>query len=200
MVIYDGMVHLGRFEQIYESLKVGKVPSEISFIGPGHNLNALMSCYPWLTSIIFIFPRFLFHNIVVSFLLGFFFINLVTCLNMYLLASKISSNKLVNFSASCIYIFNSYHLILLYARMAFGEVLAYTFLPLAVAGYLCILKNNKRKGILLLAIGMSGIANSHFISLALTSFFVVIVTIYLMIIKKIERSQIRWIAVTAFFL
>lgn len=195
---YDGMVHLGRFEQIYESLKVGKVPSEISFIGPGHNLNALMSCYPWLTSIIFIFPRFLFHNIVVSFLLGFFFINLVTCLNMYLLASEISSNKLVNFSASCIYIFNSYHLILLYARMAFGEVLAYAFLPLAVAGYLCILKN-KRKGILLLAIGMSGIANSHFISLALTSFLVVIVTIYLMIIKKIERRQIRWIAVAAFF-
>lgn len=195
---YDGMVHLGRFEQIYESLKVGKVPSEISFIGPGHNLNALMSCYPWLTSIIFIFPRFLFHNIVVSFLLGFFFINLVTCLNMYLLASEISSNKLVNFSASCIYIFNSYHLILLYARMAFGEVLAYAFLPLAVAGYLCILKN-KRKGILLLAIGMSGIANSHSISLALTSFLVVIVTIYLMIIKKIERRQIRWIAVAAFF-
>lgn len=46
---------------------------------------------------------------------------------------------------------------------------------------------------------MSGIANSHFISLALTSFLVVIVTIYLMIIKKIERRQIRWIAVAAFF-
>lgn len=196
---YDGMVHLGRFEQIYESLRIGKVPSEVSFIGPGHNLNALMSCYPWLTSIIFILPRFLFHNIVVSFLLGFFLINLVTVLNMYLLASEISSNRLVNFTASCIYILNSYHLILLYARMAFGEALAYAFLPLAVAGYLCILKNSKMKGIFLLTFGMSGIANSHFISLALTSFLIAIATIYLIIIKKIGWKQISWIVMAAFY-
>lgn len=190
---YDGQVHLGRFEQIFESIRNGKVPSEISFIGPGHNLNALMSCYPWLSSIIFIFPRFFFHNIVISFFAGYFCINLVTGLSMYLLASEICHNKFINISASCIYVFNTYHLILLYARMAFGEAFAYAFLPLSVAGYLCILKNKNKKGIIFLTIGMSGIANSHFISLAICAFAILVVSIYLIIRRKISSKQVSWI-------
>ncbi|MFC2672506.1 MAG: hypothetical protein ACFNYL_06420, partial [Limosilactobacillus vaginalis] len=44
----DGQIHLARYEQVFQSLRHLKVPAEISFIGPGHNLNAVISCYPWL--------------------------------------------------------------------------------------------------------------------------------------------------------
>lgn len=54
------------------------------------------------------------------------------------------------------WLFNSYHLNPLYFRMAFGDFLAYVYLPLVVAGLLKIYWK-ERSGIIPLVIGMSGI-------------------------------------------
>lgn len=190
----DGIVHLGRFEQIVESIKHLKVPSEISFIGSGHNLTAFISCYPWLSSLIFIFPRLFIKNIVICFIIGYFMINLLTGFNIYLLARKLTKFKIIIFSAVTIWLFNSYHLILLYSRMAFGEVLAYAFLPLVILGYILIYSNkDSKRGVIYLTIGMSGIANSHFITLGIVSILVVLITIGFLCLRKMGGVQIRLI-------
>ncbi|MGJ3996809.1 hypothetical protein ACLODO_09570, partial [Limosilactobacillus fermentum] len=68
----DGQIHLARYEQVFQSLRHLKVPAEISFIGPGHNLNAVISCYPWLGGFLFILPRFfIFKHIMVAIFIGF---------------------------------------------------------------------------------------------------------------------------------
>lgn len=192
----DGAIHLSRFEQVFQSLKNGAVPSEVSFIGPGHNLNALMSCYPWLGGLLFILPRFIFKNVVLSIAVGMFLINVLTVFNMYYLGKRLSSDYYAVYAGVIIYIFNPYHLILMYSRMAFGEFLAYAFIPLAVAGYLEIIdypliKRSRSSGVVPLSIGMSGIANSHFLTLALVTVFIFICTLILLLTRKINYKQLK---------
>ena len=198
----DGSIHLSRYEQVFQSLRHGVVPSEVSFISPGHNLSALISCYPWLGGIMFVLPRFVFKNVVISIAIGFFFVNFLTAFNMYYLGSKLSLNEHGIFLGVVIYLFNSYHLILLYGRMAFGEFLAYAFLPLVIAGFLMIIRSplvevsggKKYSGLICLTIGMSAIANSHFISLLAASFFIAICTVILILQRKINLESLLQIA------
>lgn len=198
----DGSIHLSRYEQVFQSLKHGAVPSEVSFIIPGHSLSAFMSCYPWLSGVMFVLPRFVLKNVVISIAVSFFIVNFLTAFNIYYLGKKLSSNKYGIFLGVVIYLFNSYHLILLYGRMAFGEFLAYAFLPLVVVGFLMTIKSplleanqyKKYSGLICLTIGMSAIANSHFISLAVASFFIVACTIILVLQRKITLASLLQIA------
>ena len=166
----DGQIHLARYEQVFQSLRHLKVPAEISFIGPGHNLNAVISCYPWLGGFLFILPRFfIFKHIMVAIFIGFWLVNLLTALAIfYLIRTLRCTNRLLRICLVTYWLFNSYHLNLLYFRMAFGEFLAYAYLPLAVAGIIKIGRKEKR-GIYPLVLGMSGIANSHLLSLLIVT-------------------------------
>lgn len=195
-VTYDGIIHVSRFEQAFQSLRAGKVPSEVSFIIPGHKLNALMSCYPWLSSILFFFPRFIINNIVISFLIGYVCINFLTIISMYLLSYNLTQNKVIAITSGCIYLFNSYHLVVLYAAMELGEALAYAFLPFAVLGYIYIMNNEGKKGIFFLSLGMSGIANSHFMTLVLATLAIIIISIALLAIQKLRGEQIKQIVIS----
>lgn len=194
----DGQIHLARYEQVFQSLHHASIPSEISFIGPGHNLNAVVSCYPWLGGLIFIIPRFIFFkHIMLAILGGFWLISLLTALAMYYLVRTLGCNSSVlRVCLVSYWLFNSYHLNLLYFRMAFGEFLAYAYLPLVVAGLLKIYRK-ERSGIIPLVIGMSGIANSHLLSLLIVTIGISICELFRIILKKISKFEFVALLISA---
>ncbi|KRL06135.1 hypothetical protein [Liquorilactobacillus hordei] len=78
-VTYDGGVHLTRWESIYQALKHGKLPVLVNFIGFQGIANAYTGLYPWITSLLFILPRFIFTtNPIAALFCGFVLLNFMT--------------------------------------------------------------------------------------------------------------------------
>ncbi len=195
----DGQIHLARYEQVFQSLRHLKVPAEISFIGPGHNLNAVISCYPWLGGFLFILPRFfIYKHIMVAMFIGFWLVNLLTALAIfYLIRTLRCSNRVLRICLVVYWLFNSYHLNLLYFRMAFGEFLAYAYLPLVVAGIVKISRKEK-KGIYPLIIGMSGIANSHLLSLVIVTLGIGGYELYRVVTGRFSKFEFKSLIISTF--
>lgn len=165
---YDGNIHLARYAAITQALSHGSLPPLVNFIGLNHTGIAMNGMYPWLTSTIFIIPKLLFSNPIIALMIGFVLLNFLTIFNTFLLARFITHKRWVQILGIAVYQFSSYHMAVLYSRNAFGEALAYAFLPLVLLGCLKIW-NKATNGWLYLGFGMSAVANSHILSLIIIS-------------------------------
>ena len=85
-------------------------------------------------------------------------------ITMYLLAKKITSRVDTAIVASCAYLLAPYHASLLYVRGAIGEMYAYAFVPLALLGWLLILRKRNMQGIITASIGLFLVFTSHTVS------------------------------------
>ncbi|MFC6201754.1 YfhO family protein [Lactiplantibacillus nangangensis] len=187
----DGDIHLARLESIYQALKAGHLPSLINFIGFSHQGIAVNAMYPWPTLMIFVIPRFLFQSPMAGLAVGFFIMNLMAIVNIYLLMRRLSSKCLIVWFGVVLYQFNSYHFQVMYTRVAIGEAFGYAFLPLIFLGlYEVWLK--KRSGILWLGLGMGLVANSHVLSLVMFTVVVIIVELI-----RLFRRESSWQEVLA---
>lgn len=183
----DGPIHADRIEQIFESLRNGKLPAQVSFIGLGGKVTAMASMYPWLTTLIMVVPKF-FVTPVHAWFFGYFLLNFITGATAYLLTSELTDNICYRIFGSLIYTFSGYHLILLYARTAMGEALAYAFYPLIVYGCFRIWREKKYSWFSL-ALGMILIANSHILSLVFATFFIAVTEIWRIVRKKFNTQE-----------
>lgn len=185
----DGKFHFARLEQVFQALSHFQLPSLVNFIGVGQEGLAVNGMYPWLMAIIFILPRFLIHNPILSLAIGFLMVNWLTGITSWLLCRYLSSSRRIQLLGVTIYLCNAYHFELLYARTAIGELLAYTFLPLVLLGCLKIWNNSKSNGWLWLALGMASIANSHVLSLLLVTILLGIAEVYRWTQRKIDKNE-----------
>lgn len=188
-ITMDGQIHFIRFEEIAQAFKAGHFPPLVNFMGFGHWGNAFTGMYPWISGLFFIIPRIVFTNQIHAIMIGYFLVNLFTLINAYFLSRELTKKYYWQLLGTLLYEFNTYHLCVLYGRDALGEALAYTFLPLVFLG--CIqIWNNKKVGILTLALGMGMTANSHVITMAFTCLFIVIIEIFRIFGRKITLKEV----------
>lgn len=188
-ITMDGQIHFIRFEEIAQAFKARHFPPLVNFMGFGHWGNAFTGMYPWISGLFFIIPRIVFTNPIHAIMIGYFLVNLFTLINAYFLSRELTKKYYWQLLGTLLYEFNTYHLCVLYGRDALGEALAYTFLPLVFLG--CIqIWNNKKVGILTLALGMGMTANSHVITMAFTCLFIVIIEIFRIFGRKITLKEV----------
>lgn len=188
----DGQIHLMRFESVADAIKNKELPPIVNFKGYG-NVGAIFNgMYPWLSGLVFIIPRVLLGSPMHALFIGFYLLNILTILNVYLLVRKLSKNHYIRLIGVGLYQLNAYHLTLMYSRNALGEALAYTFLPLAMLGCYLIW-NNKKLGILYLALGMGMIINSHMISSVLVFLLIIIAEIYRIFTRRLSLKEVGYL-------
>lgn len=188
----DGQIHLIRFESVADAIKNKELPPIVNFMGYGNVGEVFNGMYPWLAGLVFIIPRVLLSSPMHALFIGFYLLNILTILNTYLLVRKLSNNYYIRLIGVILYQLNAYHLTLMYSRNALGEALAYAFLPLMMLGCYLIW-DNKKLGILYLALGMGMIINSHMISSILAFLLIVIAEIYRIFARKLNLKEIVYL-------
>lgn len=188
----DGQIHLIRFESVANAIKNKELPPIVNFMGFGNVGEVFNGMYPWLSGSVFIVPRVLLSSPMHALFIGFYLLNILTILNTYLLVRKLSNNYYIRLIGVILYQLNAYHLTLMYSRNALGEALAYTFLPLVMLGCYLIW-NNKKLGILYLALGMGMIINSHMISSVLVFLLIIIAEIYRIFTRRLSLKEVGYL-------
>ena len=188
----DGVYHLARFQSIADSLKDNSIPNTLNFKYVSQNSAigvAINSLYPWLTGLIFIIPNLIFQNPIWGLAAGFLLLNIITISTAKSLMSYISSSRIIIYTGVVIYQFNNYHFIDLYSRSAFGESIAYAFIPLVFLGILQIY-DAKKTGFLVLGLGMGLLINTHIISFIFGLLIIFISILHRCVKKKMTRHEL----------
>ena len=188
----DGVYHLARFQSIADSLKDNSIPNTLNFKYVSQNSAigvAINSLYPWLTGLIFIIPNLIFQNPIWGLAAGFLLLNIITISTAQSLMSYISSRRIIIYTGVVIYQFNNYHFIDLYSRSAFGESIAYAFIPLVFLGILQIY-DAKKTGFLVLGLGMGLLINTHIISFIFGLFIIFISILHQCVTKNMTRHEL----------
>ena len=194
----DGKIHLVRFEPIAESFRHMELPPMVNFLGFGNIGEVFTSTYPWISELIFIIPLAIFKNPISAMKIGFTLLNFLTMLNAYLLAKKLTRKPVIQLIGIFIYQFNSYHMIVLFARNAIGEGMAYAFLPLILLGWIEIFEHNTRIGVVIFSFGLGMVINSHIITAFYACFFIVIGFIFNLLCRKIDKRIIKGLTYSVF--
>ncbi|GEP75541.1 hypothetical protein [Weissella thailandensis] len=188
----DGVYHLARFQSIADSLKDNSIPNTLNFKYVSQNSAigvAINSLYPWLTGLIFIIPNLIFQNPIWGLAAGFLILNIITISTAKSLMSYISSSRIIIYTGVVIYQFNNYHFIDLYSRSAFGESIAYAFIPLVFLGILQIY-DAKKTGFLVLGLGMGLLINTHIISFIFGLLIIFISILHRCVTKNMRRHEL----------
>ncbi|MCP0887198.1 hypothetical protein LB941_07605 [Ligilactobacillus sp. WILCCON 0076] len=190
-VTYDGGVHLTRWEAVYQALKHGKLPSMVNFIGFQGISSAYTGLYPWITSLIFILPRFIFSaDPVIALFCGFIILNVLTQASAYILMREFTANKLVNLVGVMFYQFSAYHMGVMFARNAMGESIAYAILPMILTGVIRIWRYEKWSW-LILGLAMGALINTHILSVLIVCTLIFIVEIIRIVARKFKWYELQ---------
>lgn len=184
----DWSFHAARVQQIYLNLKKGEfftylATDTFSKVGNANFLfypNFIL--YPWA------FLKFIFAP-VTAYLIYIWLIFLATGLIAFFSMISFTRGKIrQSLFFALIYLIAPYHLYLTLTNYVLGEAQAYTFLPLILLGMWNILYRNKW---VTLAVGMTLIAYSHYVSVFISAeVCVMILACYLIQNRKIEFSKL----------
>lgn len=100
-------------------------------------------------------------------------ITFATFLVSYFSANVISKNSKISYLVSMFYTMSLYRLVDVFVRGALGEVIAFIFLPLVLAGFYNVVFDDNKKWYLI-CLGLFGIVNSHILSFVITVILLVI--------------------------
>lgn len=210
---HDGSFHLLRIEGLAEGLRCGIFPVRMQsnwMEGYGYPVSI------YYGDILLYIPallRLVGFSVTQSYKAYLFLVNLGTVIVSYGCFQKIVKNNRAALLGTAAYVFATYRLTNVYVRLAVGEYSAILFLPLVFLAVYRIYTENETefrsgmKNALLLAIGMTGLVQTHLISVATVSITIALVCI-LMIKKTLRRNTlmvfvlavVMTIAVNLFFL
>lgn len=170
----DTIFHLARIAGIANGLRNGVFPVYINtdFLYGAGTITPIM--YPDL----FLYPGAFICAHRGSLLLAYNFTYIyVTFFTVYL--SYYSARQLLgrgeSFLFSLFYSLNPYRIQNFTARSAIGEFIAMTFIPIVIVGFIQIIRNSNRiHGVYYAVLGMTGILQSHILSVAIVCMFVMI--------------------------
>lgn len=166
---HDLNFHLYRIEGIKDGLLAGQFPVRLH---PTHNHGygyISSSVYPELFLYFPALLRLMGASPVMAyntFLAG---INAMTAWTMYICARGITRSRYAGLLASVLYTLSTWRIMNLYYRAAVGEALAMVFFPVLIYGLYLLLAGDRRKW-WVLALGCSGIFQSHIISTVFAAF------------------------------
>ncbi|MCM1117913.1 MAG: hypothetical protein NC543_00915 [bacterium] len=160
---HDLNFHLYRIEGIKDGLLEGQFPVRLH---PTHN-NGYGYITPGVYPELFLyFPailRLMGASPVMAYNTFLFAVNGMTAWIMYVCAKGVAKSRYAGMLASILYTLSTWRIINLYYRAALGEALAMAFFPVLLYGLYLLLAGEPRKW-WVLALGCSGIFQSHMIS------------------------------------
>lgn len=192
---HDGTFHLLRIEGLAEGLRMGEFPVRMQtnwMEGYGYPVSI------YYGDILLYIPallRIIGFSVTQSYKVYLFLINLGTALTAYVCFDKIVKNNKAALFGTAGYLFATYRLTNLYVRLAVGEYSAMLFLPLILLAVYNIYTGDEKalkkymKNAVLLAVGMTGLVQTHLISVATVSVILAIVCI-LMIKKTLRKNTL----------
>ncbi|MCM1569562.1 MAG: YfhO family protein [Roseburia sp.] len=162
--------HLTRIEGIYQGLRGGEFPVRINSMQNAGFGNLSATMYPQL----FLYPAALLRLLGMP-LIGCYkalltAVNIATAFCAYLGARGITKSHKMAMTAACLYTFAGYRLSNIYFRGALGETLAMVFLPIVLWGVYEVLWGD-RKNWPVLMLGVTGVVQSHVLSLEMILVF-----------------------------
>lgn len=117
---------------------------------------------------------------------------LLSAITMFALGNHIFG-RTGGFVASLFYLYAPYHAVDTYVRGALGELWTFVFLPLVLLGLVMTFRRSQRKpGLLLGALGLSGVILSHtilgYVTVIFVGFGLLVTWCYLLLSKKLSIS------------
>lgn len=175
----DAYFHMNRMEGIAREWMIGHFPARMDsyyMYGMGYPVSIM---YPE----VFLWPAVLLR--VTGFDLSFCmkaeiaFVNLLTVILSYVSFKNIFGSRRIGLWGSAVYTLSLYRLYNIYERVAVGEFIAMTFLPLICWGLTRVFSEKEeevrdRKTVFLLAFGYMGVLYSHVLSMEIVTIFTVI--------------------------
>lgn len=158
---HDGLVHLARIAAYYKALSGGQFPvrwaGDLNY-GYGMPLFNFIYQLPYAVASFFVS---LGLNLVNSFKFSMALSYILSGIFMFLFAEELYKDKKKAAVVTVFYQFFPFRLVELFVRGSFGEVYAYSFLPLALFGILKTLKKANSKNIFLGVVGVFLLIISH---------------------------------------
>lgn len=180
---HDALFHMARIGGIYDGLKNGAFPvyiNTVQLFGLG-NLSPVM--YPSLLLYPFALLRFFGISLVTVYKFTIFINNLVTAIIAYKVAYAVFRRSELSVFLTVMYVFCPYHITNLYNRGAMGEYMAMAFMPLVIYGFYEIIEGRYNRWYIL-ALGMTGIIQTHILSVIIVTCILAVWTICLCIKRK----------------
>lgn len=191
LAICDTDFHAARIESLKDGLLDGQFPVRISpdfYEGYGY-ANSIF--YGELFLYIPAVLRILGFSLTEAFNFYIFAVNALTLFACFAVFRKIFKNDLIALSGSILYGFAPYRLSNLYLRGALGEYTALAFLPFVFYGLYSIYVYERdsrefKRSYIYLIIGLTGIIQSHTLSVEMTGGFIILICLLLipMTLKK----------------
>ncbi len=186
---HDTFFHTQRILSIKDALAEGQFPVRIyKEIFDGYGYGAPLF-YPEL---FLYFPAILCLlglPIVISYNLFLLVVNIATLASAVYSFSSITQSKEIGLISAVLYELSIYRLVDLYTRASMGEFLALVFCPLVLCGLVQITRGETKKW-WVLALGMSGVLQSHILTFVI---MVIVCAIYVVCnIKKIFTATKMW--------
>ena len=180
---HDLYFHLARIRGIAEALMAGEFPVKMQpewFNGYGYPVSVFYGdILLYIPAILYIFsiPLEFCYKIYVL------LINLGTVLISYFCFKRICKDKYIGVVCTAVYTLSVIRILNIYLRAAVGEYSAAMFLPLIALAMWQILTLDIKgmiynKNSLLLCLGMTGIIQTHIISLEMTGIFLIIICLF----------------------
>lgn len=180
----DWSFHAARVQQIYLNLKQGRLFTYIgtntfSQIGSGNFLfYPYVFLYPWALL------KFIFAPITAYLVYAWLILLATGLIAFFCMQSFSKGNTKQSLLFALIYLIAPYHLYLLFSNYVLGEAIAYTFIPIVLLGMYRLLYDKKW---VMLAIGMTLMAYSHYVSM----FISVEVCLLMLICYWVTNKEIR---------
>jgi len=182
MIHQDLQFHLSRIEGIKEGLKGGQFPVMMQSVwmhGKGYPVSIFYG------DALLYFPallRLTGVGVTAAYKIFVFAINILTALSAVVCFKKITGSAAASYIGALIYVTASYRMMDIYVRAAVGEYSAFIFFPVIALAMVNILKKDKEerklgRDDLLLALGMTGLIESHLLSTVMTVFLLAVVCV-----------------------
>lgn len=168
----DMTFHISRIAGIANGLRSGMFPVYINtdFLYGAGTITPIM--YPDL----FLYPGAFIcahrGSLLLAYKFTYIYITFLTAYIAYYSARQLILGKSESLLFSLLYLFNPYRLQNFMARSAIGEFIAMTFIPIAAVGIIQLIKYDSwKRGIYHTVLGMTGILESHILSVAMLCLF-----------------------------
>jgi len=182
---HDTLFHLNRVAGVLENIKIGKIiPVYFKYLNGLGYANGLF--YPDFFLYIPALLSLITKDIIISYKIFLYIINLFSLITMYITVKQITKNQKTSIYSTFLYAISFYRFSCYHARGALGECLAFVFIPLVILGLYKIFYDDEKHGYYLL-IGLVGLVLSHVVSLYIMVF--VIIAFVIINIKKLKNKQ-----------
>ncbi|MGG5357601.1 MULTISPECIES: hypothetical protein [unclassified Enterococcus] len=178
----DLSFHLSRIKSL-SSIFSGPIDySTFNFTGYGVNYF-----YPFLTFFPSVFFYWITNNLILSYVLYVWLLNVCTILIIFYYGKKFLKHTGAAFLLSCVYTFSAYRTINIYHRSAIAEAIAMTIVPVVLYYAYKIIFENEKKYIGL-SISMSLLVYTHVLSTLMCSAVIAVFIVTKIISGKVDRK------------